>query len=363
MSLNGASEQSEQEPAVWPPSAVRQSSSGKPSRPVWMGCLLGLAGGFTVLVLLAGALFVIFAALIVVSSVGGTARTGLPLTEVTVSGERGAPKVALVPVRGLLLRGGFGEDPLRLLEAMLDRAGKDEQVHAVILSVDSGGGGMTTCDMMHRRLLDYREETGTPVVALVEGIGASGAYYVSCAADHIIAHPTSLTGSIGVLMQLYDAGGLMEKVGVQDRTVKSGRFKDMGSPFAQKSREDWERDQEVLSDIIRQMHERFIQVVARERGLPREEVRPIADGRIFTGQEALQLKLVDQIGYRDDAVAKVRDMTGLDRVHVVEYARVPTLREMLIGRVGDREVTVRLGEELPLQRSPRPMYLWAPGAP
>jgi len=343
------------------PSSDRSSNSKGGSK--WMGCLLGFFGAITVLVLL-GAAFIIFFFVVVMgaTAVEPAARAGLSLQELTVSGRAGNQKVVIVPVRGMLMRGGrLDKDPLALLRAMLEKARGDEQVRGVILSVDSGGGGITTCDIMRKAITDYRNQTGNPVVTLMGDVAASGAYYVSCGTDYIIAHPTTLTGSIGVLFPLYDASGLLGKVGVEDRTVKSGKYKDMTSPFAERTPEEREEQQKVLSGVVEQMHERFVSVVARGRNLDPEIVRKLADGRIYTSQDAQRFKLIDAVGYDDDAVAKVREMTGLAEVHVVEYRRTPTLKDLLLSHAGERKVTVQIGSG-PGVTYKKPMYRWDPSA-
>lgn len=282
----------------------------------------------------------------------------------TVSGKAGNPKVVMIPVQGLLMAGGsvFGPDPADVLQAMLDAARDDPKVRCVILDVDSPGGGITTSDIMHKAIADFRKTTGLPVIVLMEDMAASGAYYVSCAADHIMAHPTTLTGSIGVLLPIYDASGLMQKVGVTDRTVKSGEFKELGSPFASRTPEEWEREKAVLSHIVGQMYDRFVTVVAEGRKLPPGEVRKLADGRIYTASDALDKKLIHSTGYEEDAVNQAKEMADLTSVHVVEYARVRSLAEILFLSAGSRDVSVKLDGGLPLGEEQRMLYLWRPPA-
>jgi protease-4 len=184
---------------------------------------------------------------------------------------------------------------------------------------------------------------------------------VSCGTDYIMAHPTSITGSIGVLFPLYDASGLLDKVGVEDRTVKSGDYKDITSPFAERTPEEWEQQKKLLSGVVQQMHEQFVSVVARGRNLDPEVVRKLADGRIYTSQDAQRFKLIDGVGYHEDAVAKVKELTGLTEVHVVEYRRTPSLKDLLLSHAGEREITVQLGSQ-PGVTYKKPMYLWDPAA-
>lgn len=361
MSVDSPSEQNTSLPRQAPqPSPGRPSNSKGGSK--WVGCLLGFFGAITVLVLLGAAFLIIFfVAIMGATAVETTPRTGLPLQTVTISGQAGSPQVAVVPVHGMLIRGGaLDEDPLVLLKAMLDRA-RGDKVRGVILSVDSGGGGITTCDIMRKAVADYRNQTGKPVVTLMGDVAASGAYYVSCGTDYIMAHPTTITGSIGVLFPLYDASGLLDKVGVEDRTVKSGDYKDITSPFAERTPEEREQQKKLLSGVVQQMHEQFVSVVARGRNLDPEIVTKLADGRIYTSQDARRFKLIDGVGYHEDAVAKVKELTGLTEVHVVEYRRTPSLKDLLLSHAGEREITVQLGSQ-PGVTYKKPMYLWDPAA-
>ncbi|MCK4283822.1 MAG: signal peptide peptidase SppA [Candidatus Brocadiae bacterium] len=350
-----------------PPLRVQQAPPPPRSafRGVLLGCLIAVVGGVTMVVLLVVGLGLVVTAFSGAAYSEGT-HAGAKVQEMTVSGSPRDPKVAIVPVRGLLASGAFpltGGDPARLLEAMLEKARLDMSVQGIILAVDSGGGAITTCDIMHKALRDHREETGLPIVALLGDVAASGGYYTVCGADYIMAHPTTITGSIGVLMPLLDASLLLKKVGVTDRTVKSGEFKTMGSMFAERTPEEWEREREILDGIVMEMYERFVQVVAEGRGLDPEEVRALADGRIYTSKQAKENNLIDAIGYEEDAVEKVKELAGLASAHVVRYSRVPSLRELVFARTATRDLTLRLDGGLPPQLLHRPMYLWSPVAP
>jgi len=344
---------------------------GPPARPrsafrgVLTGCVV-LAAAVCCVIALSAVAVVLLA---LVAAVGGATRAtdahgGVQVNELSVSGQPGQPKVVIVPVQGLLVAdaGVMGErDPARVLKAMLDTARADADVAAVLLEVDSPGGGMTTCDIMHKYVREYRDEAGDPVVALMQDVAASGGYYVSCAADRIMAHRTTLTGSIGVLMPLFDASGLLRVIGVSDRTVKSGRFKNMGSPFAEKTPDELRAEDQILQSIVQDMHERFVEVVAQGRGLPLEQVRALADGRIYTSGQALENGLIDAIGYEEDAIETAKKLAGLEHAHVVRYRRSSTLLEMVLARAGTRRASSGL-DVLPALAAPRPMYLWCPQA-
>ncbi len=332
----------------------------------WLiGCLAIAVGGMA-LVMLLGLLLVggLFARALGGAEMAAGRGAAADIHEVNVSGEASVPKVAVIPVSGVLMPGGAGlsSDPRRLFEAMLKRARLDDNVKAVILTVDSGGGAITTSDIMYKDLLDFRTRSKKPVVVLMGDITASGAYYLSCAADHLMAHPTTITGSIGVMMPLFSVNDLLKKVGVADQTIATGPYKEVGSPWG-RTPEQWTEDKKLLSGIMDEMYDRFVTVVAEGRGLDEDTVRKLADGRVYSAQQALDNKLIDSIGYMDDAEAEVKKLAGLQSVRVVEYERTASLAQMLFGVAAKREVTVKLdgtGAAGPAGESGRPMYYWQP---
>ncbi len=334
---------------------------------VLLGCLITLAGGVTLLALLVGGVVILFFASATAMVGGSGAATGdAALQEIVVEPGPSDAKIVEVPVRGLLVSGGaagISSDTLLLFEAMIRRIEKDPSVEGVILSVDSGGGAVTTCDVMSRAVRQLKADTGLPVVALLEDVAASGGYYVACSADHIIAHPTTITGSIGVLMPVYNANTLLKSLGVSNRTVKSGRFKDMASLTAEKTPEQWAQERAILLGVVNQMHEQFVGVVASGRNMDLSEVRPLADGRIYTSFQAQANGLVDGIGYREDAIARVKELAGISAARVVRYRRMPSVMEMLLAKQSGPNIRIGLADELaPLSVGQRPLYLWQPPA-
>ena len=252
-------------------------------------------------------------------------------SERTVREGDGGGKVALVDLEGIL----HNESEESLLSSRdsavvafvekLKLAEADPAVKAVVVRVDSPGGDVTTSDILHNELAAFRARKGVPVVAAFMGISASGGYYVSAACDAIVAHPTTLTGSIGVIALHVSLAGLLDKVGVKVVALKSGERKDVGSIFKDLSDED----RRHLQGLVEQYHNRFVEVVARGRKgrLTTAEVRGLADGRVFTAPQALEAKLVDRIGYLDDAVAEAASRADLKEPSVVMYSRRPdTLR-------------------------------------
>lgn len=281
------------------------------------------------------------------------------VSEFLIEGE-GKAKIAVIPVEGIIgfSRGGgiWGKENLvRQVSAALARAEEDEEVEAVILRINSPGGGITASDVLHQRVKDFKEG-GKKVVSLFGDVAASGAYYLAAPSDLIVAHPTTVTGSFGVIIQSFNLEGLMRKIGVGDVTIKAGEQKDLLSPFRSLSPEE----KKLLQGVVDEMHERFIRVIAEGRKLDGAKVREYADGRIFTASGALERELVDEIGYEKDAIRLARHLAGRDEARVVEYRAVSTFWDLLrsqIGNLSPRSQISRLGGLLQ-PSSPRLLYLW-----
>jgi protease-4 len=273
-------------------------------------------------------------------------------------------KVLILDLDGLIVndRGGgmFGPDdnPVSLFIEKLDKAQADASVKAVVLRINSPGGGVTASDIMHRRLKEFIAKRKIPVIAIIEDVGASGGYYVACAAERILAHPTSITGSIGVIVQTVSFAGTMEKLGITARAVKSGAMKDMGSPL--KPLDD--KDLTVIQGMVDEYYKRFVDVVAAARpGIKREELLKLADGRVYSAQQAKANGLVDDLGYVDDAVAAAKARAGVTRAKVVMYNRPLGYRANFYSAVGlptqFNLVNISVPGLLDLAR-PRFLYLW-----
>lgn len=237
------------------------------------------------------------------SSGGGTTRVvRIPLTGM-ISFERGAP-----------LHGGGGDTETTLRS--IHRATLDDSVMGIILDVDSGGGGITASDIIYDALVKFREAVpGRVVVAHFGDIAASGAYYVSLAANYIMAQPTTLTGSIGVIMQDINVHALAEKLGIEDTSIKSGANKDLMNPLREISPEQ----QALLQEVVDQLYGRFVGLVAENRDIPEEKVREFADGRVFLADKALSYGLIDGVGYDYDAIAKTAELLGEEDLEVIRY--------------------------------------------
>ena len=245
----------------------------------------------------------------------------------------------------------------------LERAAADPRVKAVLLRLDTPGGEVTASDMIYHEVLRFKERTGKPVVGLMMSVAASGGYYIASACDLIVAHPSTLTGSIGVISVFPSVEGLMSKVGVKVEIVKSGPAKDAGSPF----RSMTDRERALYQGIIDEYYEGFLAVVARGRRgkIAEADLRTIADGRVYTAKQALKLGLVDGVGYFEDAFGKARDLAGVERARLVSYTYFPkTKSNIYAGLPADAgAVEARVLESIAGALKTGFYYLWLPQAP
>jgi protease-4 len=252
--------------------------------------------------------------------------SGGALEERVLAGERG-PKILLVDVSGSLgLRSTAGllglsqdESTVSRLREELELAARDDEIAALVLRIDSPGGTVIASEILHRELMRHKRATARPVVAQLMGIAASGGYYVAMSADRVQAYPSTITGSIGVVMLGFNASGLMEKVGVDYQTFTTGSFKDAGSPFRPMTEGERAQIQSVVTDLFAS----FLDVVEQGRpGLSRARIEELADGRIYSGKQALDAGLIDALGDLESAVeaAKSAAHVGGD-ARVVIYRR------------------------------------------
>ena len=269
----------------------------------------------------------------------------------------GTTKVARIWFTGILTRqldGGWlgTTDPVEDCLRQIRAARQDEAVEAILLEVDSPGGEVTAADEIHRELTLFRESReDRRITVLVHDMAASGGYYISLPADRIIAQPTALIGSIGVILQTLNIQGLSEKIGVTDTTIKSGKNKDLLNPFHPVDPEHVK----VLQDSVDATYDRFLDLVAQGRSLPKDEVKPLADGRIFTAEEALRLKLIDGIGYWDEAMAETSTLLGVDDIYVVTYNVEQSFFDQLFSM---KSPLPGLQSLLSAASTPRRLYLW-----
>lgn len=303
----------------------------------------------------------LFFNLILLALVGATEAEGLAsrsfrtgLTEAVVEvGEAGAGKIAVIPVQGVIYTDDtteWGTSMVDDIKGALQTALEDDEVKGVVLAVDSPGGEVTASDIIYNEVLKVQKKK--PVVVAMSSLGASGAYYLACAADWIVANPTTFTGSIGVIIQSLNYEGLFDKVGLDAVVFKSGKFKDMLSG----SRPLTPEESAYVEGMVKQVYERFLGIVASSRALEADELRDtFADGRILTGVDAKEAGLVDQLGYLEDAFDRARDLAQAPDAGVIRYQSGLNFQRLLrlMGAGAESKVEVQL--------TPGPAFRMQPG--
>ncbi|MCK8602761.1 signal peptide peptidase SppA [Desulfoferrobacter suflitae] len=250
--------------------------------------------------------------------------TTKPLKEKILQGS-GKDKVLLVHIRGFISdtpgTSLFQPKPSMLQEivAQFRLAQKDDHIKAVVLQINTPGGSTTASDILYQEIVRFKRKSNVKVVAAMMDVAASGGYYICLPCDYIIAHPTTVTGSVGVLFITPKVIGLMAKIGLEVEISKSGENKDMGSPF----RAATEAENQIVQGLIDELGQRFIDLVGKHRKhVSQDELARIATGRIYLANQALKVGLVDEIAYMDDAVSRARELAGLpEDAKVVSYRR------------------------------------------
>lgn len=277
------------------------------------------------------------------------------LTE-TWSYGSGDVKVARIPLDGVIMRAeeesflSARGDMVASILSQITAAERDPDLRAIILEVNSPGGGVTPSDEIYNALCKFRaSRPDRRVVVFIRDLGASGAYYAAMAGDLIIAEPTAVVGSIGVIMQTINFQGLTEKIGITDVTIKSGENKDMLNPFQAVNT----NQVALLQDLIDEMQTRFRGIVAESRQL--DPATPdLFDGRIFSAPAALNKGLIDEIGYWNDALARTAQLLDTGALYVIRYEPQKTFVERLLE---GKSPVVLPGLKL---QSPKFLYLWKP---
>ena len=235
-----------------------------------------------------------------------------------------SPRVAIIDVSGMLHNAnkkrllGQSENPVSLLHEQLERARQDRRVKAIILRLNTPGGTVTASDTMYRMVQRFKLKSEKPVVALIMDVAASGGYYLACSADKIVAYPTSITGSIGVILQTISFKSALGRIGIHAEAFTSGPNKDAGSPLSTLTDEH----RKILASLVDNFYQQFRQVVRRDRpGIAPEQFDQITDGRVFAGQNAVELGLVDQTGDLYDAFALAKKLADIPHADLVIYHR------------------------------------------
>ena len=291
-----------------------------------------------------------------------------PLKEFTLEGS-GKDKILLIPVNGLISdmpKKGLIHTSASLVEqivSQINKAEKDKQIKAVLFKINSPGGTITASDLLYHEISSFKERTGTKITVSMMDVATSGAYYISLPADLIMAHPTTVTGSVGVIYLQPKVGGLMDKIGLGVDVKKYGKNKDMGSPF----RDSSEEEQKLMQKAVNDFGERFIRLVQKHRKPERQALSEISTARVFLAEEALKLGLVDKIGYLSDAVKESKMLAGISKdARVVVYRRSEFPEDNYYNTAGiaseDLNISV-INIELPESLSLKTgfYYLW-PGA-
>ena len=228
-------------------------------------------------------------------------------------------RIALIRVEGVILdsQTTIGE---------LKRFSENPSVKAIVIRIDSPGGGVVPSQEIYDAVKRIRSKSNKAVIASMGSVAASGGYYIAAATDRIVANPGTLTGSIGVIMETANVEGLFQKIGVEGVVIKSGKYKDVGSPLRKMSADERGLLQAVMDDV----HKQFIEAVAEGRSLELRAAQALADGRIFTGRQAKEAKLVDELGDLEDAIQLAADVVGIEgEPKVIEPRRRFSIREIL----------------------------------
>lgn len=316
------------------------------SRKRWIALLL-----FIVLF----AVYAVFQTIVSLPALG----TGLLQWNEEVFQEGGPERVALLRVEGTILEGSaesFISGSFynhRLFLQQLKHAFQDETVKAIILRVNSPGGGVVESDEIYQTIMKLKEEYKKPVVVSMGSMAASGGYYISAAADKIVAASGTITGSIGVIISSYNVKELADRWGIKEEAVTSGPNKNMLSPFQELSPEE----REILQNLVNEAHQKFVEAIVQGRGMDERKVRTLADGRIYSGEQALEAGLVDALGHLDEAIGLAAQLANIENPTVITYSRssfslVNTFMSKMIQRTD-------LGWEAPfrLDSTPKVMYL------
>jgi protease-4 len=289
-----------------------------------------------------------------------------PVQEVQLSGT-GDGKVLLLDLSGVISgqdKDGIIPQPNMLAQFReeLTRASKDDKVKAVVIRINSPGGTVTASDILYHELRDFKTKKKVPVIASMMDVAASGGYYLAMASDSILVHPSTVTGSIGVIMLTVNARGLLEKVGVEASAITSGPRKDMGSPFRTMTAEE----RGIFQCVIDSFYNRFLAVVQEGRpNLSSDQIKKLADGRIYSGDQAKAAGLIDEIGYLDDAIEMAKKKAGLTEARVVTYGRRGEYQNNIYSRLFGTSSSMAGFANLDLLSmvrggTPQFMYLWMP---
>ena len=288
-----------------------------------------------------------------------------PLTEKKIEGE-GPHKILIMEISGAITRVDYlkniqGKPKINIVARVkeeLQLAQKDANLKAIILLIDSPGGEVTASDIVYHELQMFKARQSIPIITCIVSVGASGAYYIAMASDKIVAHPTAIVGSIGVIINSVNVTGLMEKLGIQSVNYKSGRYKDMGSPLKPADPEE----RRLFEQMILSMHQQFIDIVASGRKMEPGAVKELAQGKVYTAAQARENGLIDKIGYIEDAINLAKEQAGISNASIIMYNRAGDFRDNYYNK--NQSISSQfLGldiKELISGSQPETLYRWNP---
>lgn len=288
------------------------------------------------------------------------------ISEVVLIQDPSEKKILLIDVSGVITTSfavnilSREKNILSSIRYRLEKAAEDRSIEGILLRIDTPGGEVTASDIIYNEIRLFKQKTGMPVVVLGMGIMASGGYYIAASGDYIITHPTAITGSIGVISIFPNIQELFDKLGIKVNIIKSGKMKDSGSSFREMTAEE----ETVFQSVVNELYQRFLDVVleGRKKLLSRDQLESIADGRIYTAGQALELKLIDEIGYFDRAFEKTKQLAGIRNAKLVTYTYYPKSRTNIYASTSDPLVLAKHDDIQKILPSLQAgfYYLWLP---
>ncbi|HPZ07900.1 MAG TPA: signal peptide peptidase SppA [Candidatus Eremiobacteraeota bacterium] len=342
-----------------PPPEKNKQKRGKPLS-FWMSIILGFL--FILSMSVNIMLFILLGATMMKAS--DTTMTNIG-NEKYIQGEKNSKnKILLVPVNGIIIEQDVEsvfynkKSIVQEIKDTLSKAEEDQNIKAIILSINSPGGGISECEIIYSEIIKFKKKKAIPIIVSMGQVAASGGYYISAPATEIFAQPSTITGSIGVIMELTNMEELFDKVGLKSVTIKSGKLKDIGSATRKMTKEE----EEILNSIIQEMSGRFLDIVKDGRKLSKEHLQVISDARIFTALQAKEIGLVDKIGYLGDAFDSAKKHAGLKDAKLIKYKKNLTFFDFL----EETSKNLNINPESEFQKkvehifpeTPRLMYIW-----
>ncbi len=295
-----------------------------------------------------------------------------PLEEFVLKeyGDYGHNKIAVIPIVGEISSaaksGFFGDKPSMLQEfvSQLNKAETDDDVHAIIIKINSPGGGVTPSDIMYNEIIQFQKRTKKKIVVCMMDVAASGGYYTALPADYIFAHPTTITGSVGVIFMRPKISEVCNKIGVDMEITKSGKFKDMGSMFRKSEKEELE----LFQNLVKTMAKRFESLVTKHRKISKENLAEVLTAKVVLPKKALKLGLIDEIGYFSDAVLKAQKLANIaNSSKVIVYRRKEYANDniyndatMKLNSENSSLINIDFFNKINSQMKPGFYYLWTP---